>query len=131
VTRSPLPQTVALRDQILAILRESTAPRSTQEVQIELTAKGMNCNSRTMWWPSGCEWWAEYPQTGCSGSCWGSSAGGGIYPQLRALCKLGLVEHIAADADSRAARWRYLDQPEGLFAGGNATILRFDPLLDT
>ena len=111
------------RDQILAILCDADDPLSTPQILVQLGNGGANCNKPTHLEcrsPGGCPAW-----------CWSTPGPQGppVYPQLRALERVGLVARVhypnpgsiakaiaAGDlcghlvsADSRCVYWQYVD----------------------
>lgn len=115
MSRTPTARTVAIRDQILSILRaEHPLPITTNDILVKLANAGENCNS-----PRGrrrdvvakgagatCHDWSGRwaGRDGCPAWCWYQP----VYPQLVALMRLGLVERIRRD-DHRSAFWRYVE----------------------
>lgn len=112
MSRTATARTVALRDQLRAILRaESPLPLSTNEVLLRIANGGKNCNS-TFTDEHRC------PREACSAWCWQSP----VYPQLVALMRLGLVERIRPEG-MRRAYWRYVGDHQA-DASFNAVIER-------
>lgn len=123
---SPKPaiRTVAVRDQILAILREAADPLPTPQILVAMSNGGRHCNG-----PHNQE--CRSPGGDCPAWWWCTPGPHGppVYPQLRALERLGLVAraqypnpdsiaraiaagnlyHHIVDADSRCVFWRYVD----------------------
>jgi hypothetical protein len=122
MSRTPSARTVAIRDQLLAIMRAAEHPLSTPQIHVRIATGGRNCNT-----PNG-----QCRNTGrCPGRCWCTSGPQGppVYPQLCTLERLGLVARVhyanpdsithaipqgrlrqhLAGADSRAVDWRYVD----------------------
>ena len=123
MSRRPATPTVAVRDQILAILRGADDPLSTPQILIRMGNGGRNCNGPR---PGSCRSPGD-----CPAWCWSTPGPHGppVYPQLRALERLGLVarahypnpdsiakavaagnlNHHIVDADPRWVYWRYVD----------------------
>jgi hypothetical protein len=105
--RTPSPRTIAIRDRILAILRANDPlPMSTPEVLRAMANRGTSCDSHLST-DGHCppRRWAPYDPQNCQGWCWH----GAVYPQLRILAHLGLVEHIKVPGHL-CVYWRYIDQ---------------------
>ena len=94
MTRTPSPTTVALRNQLLAILRDAEQPLTTQQVAGRVTGSPPpstpNCASCTDWATSP----AEHDPNPDS--------------IAQATAQKRLSQHLA-EADSRCAYWHYLD----------------------
>jgi hypothetical protein len=105
--RTASPRTVAIRDQLLAILRaEYPMPLSTNDILLKMANGGQNCDSYLS-----TDGRCARPER-CRAWCWYSR----VYPQLVALINLKLVERIRPP-EMRAAYWRYVpdDQDDGHF----------------
>lgn len=104
--------TVAARDQVLAILRDSgVMPMSTPEVLKAMTNEGRHCNAIWSYRKAVADGTCVRPTSllpgePCRGWCWH----GMVYAQLTAMLKLGLVERIRLDGH-RCVYWRYVVQP--------------------
>lgn len=117
--KSCAPRTVALRDQILGILR-AHHPRTvpTGVVLTELANNKAVCGDPAPG-STGCvraEWGHIRATDYCRAGCWYSRA----YPQLVALTKLGLVERSWPEGPKggqRQTHWRYVhdDQSDAYF----------------
>ena len=94
MTRTPSPSTVALRNQLLAILREAEQPLTTQQVAGRVTGVAAAVEPQ----PASCTEWATSP------------ARHDPNPDsiAQATAHKRLSRHLA-EADSRCAYWRYLD----------------------
>lgn len=103
--RTLAPRTVAIRDQLLAILRaEYPMPIPTSDVLIKMANGGRNCDSYLS--PDRQCDHKHTPPPNCPAWCWHSRA----YPQLVALVHLKQVERLRPDG-MRCAYWRYV--PDG------------------
>jgi hypothetical protein len=101
MSRKPMPYTVAIRDRILAILRdEAPLPISTPRIR-ELMANGGQSCASYMSVDGTCP---ETAGTDCGGWCWLL-----VYPNLRAMVELGLVEQVKVP-NHRVVYWRYVEQ---------------------
>lgn len=115
MSRHPTPRTIAIRDQVLAILRDAhPAAVSTPEVLLAVANGGAACNSYQARRGDGGCWrgWGQHPLARCMAYCWH----GAVYPQLRALAALGFVEHVP-EPQYRYVSWRYVqdDQSDAYF----------------
>lgn len=103
---TPTPRTVALRDRILLILRDNwPLPISTREVLRAMTNGGNSCNSYNADRGQCPRPTSLRPDEPCFGWCWQQA----VYPQLRAMEHLGLVELVRIEGH-RAVYWRYVEQ---------------------
>jgi hypothetical protein len=103
MARTPCARTVALRDQIVAILRaEHPLPIATMEILKRMANEGRNCgtdyNNPDLTCVSN-----HWPPAECAGWCWHAR----VYSQLRAMVRLELVEHLSVP-DMRCVYWRYV-----------------------
>jgi hypothetical protein len=96
VTRAVAPRTAALRRGLLTVLAGADAPLSTSQVLLGLR-DSTGCNSRVD--RKECRFGPR-----CAAWCWHTSA----YAQLRALARLGLVEHLPGSEHSGRAHWKHV-----------------------
>jgi hypothetical protein len=82
-----LARSVAVRDQLLAILRESDEPLPTPKILVRMANEGRNCNGPRR---RACDRWP------CRAWCWSTPGplGPPLYQQLCALEKLGLIKRV-------------------------------------
>jgi len=96
MSRGPSARTVAVRRAILTVVRAS-GPISTPEVLVQMS-ESVGCNSYLS--KPVCRFAGR-----CRAWCWYDP----VYPQLRALAQMGLVEHLPRTRERRRAHWRYVD----------------------
>ncbi|MEW5810295.1 MAG: hypothetical protein AB1925_12660 [Actinomycetota bacterium] len=115
--RRPMAKTIALRDQIISVLRaEHPMPISTNDVLIKVANEGRNCNSVRTTDGTCHDWTGRWAlRDGCPAWCWHSR----VYPQLRALTALGLIEQVPMP-EMLHAYWRYVETDDD--AAMNATL---------
>lgn len=106
MARTASPRTVAVRDQLLAILRaEYPMPLSTNEILVRISNGGRNCDS---YLASDRQCDHKYtPPPNCPAWCWHSRA----YVQLTALTNINHVERLRLD-EMRCVYWRYVPDNE-------------------
>lgn len=94
-------RTVVLRERLLAVLGAADHAVTTAEILIGLADGGRQCDS-SIAVRGGCAhgWRNRYGPT-CAGGCWHPRA----YPQLRALERLGLIDHVPRTDQSSSAHW--------------------------
>jgi hypothetical protein len=110
--RQVQPRTIALRHQLLAALRNADGPLSTNALCTLVARDGDNCGQ----FDGRCASQIER----CHGGCWWTR----VYPQLRALQRMGLVDWVHYPRPIRCTYWRYIEaETEEMF---NAAIDAMD-----
>jgi len=106
MARTPTARTLAVRGQLLVILRaEHPLPISTSDVLLRMANDHRNCTRRLDGFGNPTRGLCPYrPPEKCRAWCWYDP----VYPQLCALMRLGLVERIRRDG-MRCVYWRYVE----------------------
>lgn len=87
MTRTVSARTAALRSRLLKLLADANCPQSTPQLCALMTSGGRRCNT-ALTHRTYCHGPSQAPP--CLGWCWRPA----IYPQLRAMEKLGLVARV-------------------------------------
>lgn len=98
--RQPQSGTVAVRRRLLEILAQADEPMSTPDVLVAMSRRA-GCNDPDT--TPVCRF-AGDPRGSCPAWCWQQP----VYPQLRAMAKLGLVQRIRVP-DHRCVYWQRVD----------------------